>query len=233
MTKTITALQDTILKHSPVDSTLLTDGEKSNFRRGATHPVIKAEVVGNHVKFWLGKDDKGKQVWINNRQIWFAFRPHVLIDGDGHKISEKGLKLIRDFEGCKLRAYRCPAGVWTIGYGSTGAHVYEGLTITQEQAERLLLEDLERFEDAVNDLVKVPLTQSAYDALVSFAFNCGIGALETSTLLKMFNDGEYKAAADQLLRWDKAGGKALPGLTRRRQAERDLWLSEPSPLPRS
>ena len=139
------------------------------------------------------------------------------------KISQKGLQLIKDFEGLELTAYVCPAGVLTIGYGSTGSHVKSGMTITAADAERLLQKDLSRFEESVNELVKVPLTQGQYDALVSFAFNCGTNALAESTLLRLLNSGDYTGAANQFKRWTNQG---LAGLVRRRKAEETLFLSE-------
>jgi len=151
------------------------------------------------------------------------------------KLGKDGLQLIKNFEGLRLEAYICPAGVLTIGYGSTGPHVKPGMKITQAEAERLLLKDLERFEAAVNDLVKVPLTQSMYDALVSFAFNCGIGALEDSTLLRLLNQRNYTGAAAQFDRWTKGPNGPLPGLVRRRDAEEALFrkdgLSAPAVTP--
>lgn len=145
------------------------------------------------------------------------------------KTSQKGINLIKEFEGLELTAYRCAAGVLTIGYGHTGRDVRSGLTITEQEAEELLVKDLAIFEDAVNDLVKVPVTQSIFDALVSFTFNVGEGAFSTSTLLRKLNQRKYAEALDQLLRWDKAGTVKLPGLTRRREAERKLGYSEPFP----
>lgn len=139
------------------------------------------------------------------------------------KTASSGLTLIKNFEGLRLTAYLCPAQVWTIGFGSTGAHVKPGMTITKEQAEDLLLKDLVRFENAVHRLVKVPLTQNQFDALVSFTFNVGIGSLQKSTLLRLLNEGKYDQVGPQLMRWNKAGGKELPGLTRRRRAEADLF----------
>ena len=136
--------------------------------------------------------------------------------------SEKGLALIRQFEGLRLLAYKCAAGVWTIGYGST-AGVKPGQSITKERAEELLREDVSRFEAAVSRLVTVPLSQGQFDALVAFAFNCGEGALERSTLLRLLNAGQYAEAALQFGRWVKGGGKELPGLVRRRAAERALF----------
>ena len=141
------------------------------------------------------------------------------------KISEKGLNGIKIFEGCRLKAYQDSVGVWTVGYGSTGSHVYKGLAITQDRAENLLREDLERFEACVNRYVEVEMTQGMYDALCSFAFNLGCGALKKSTLLKRLNVNRKQDAADEMLRWDKAGGKRLAGLTRRRTEERELFLS--------
>lgn len=140
------------------------------------------------------------------------------------KISADGIELIKRFEGCRLSAYLDAVGVPTIGYGSTEG-VTMGDTITQDEAETLLLEDLARFERCVTDAVKVPIDQNAFDALVSFAFNVGCGALEKSTLLKLLNAGDHKAAAEQFKRWDKAGGNALAGLTKRRAAEAALFMA--------
>lgn len=140
------------------------------------------------------------------------------------KISPRGIELVKQFEGCKLTAYVCPAGVLTIGYGSTGPHVKAGMKIDGAQANTLLLKDLERFEAGVNRLSKKH-TQGQFDALVSFAFNLGLGNLDKSTLLKLHNDGKHKEAADQFKRWNKAGGKVLAGLTRRREAEASLYMS--------
>ena len=140
------------------------------------------------------------------------------------RINEAGLNLIKDFEGCRLKAYLCPAGVWTIGYGHTQG-VKPDMVINQLQAERFLRQDLKRFEDAVTSLVKVPITPNQFSALVSFAYNVGTGALYDSTLLRKLNKKDYKGAANEFLRWNKAGGKVLPGLTRRRLAEKDLFES--------
>lgn len=141
-------------------------------------------------------------------------------------ISATGLALVKFFEGCKLTAYKCPAGVWTIGYGSTGPHVHEGLKITQERADELLREDLARFEKGVDDAVTVGMTQSQFDALVAFAFNVGLGNLRSSTLLKKVNAHLNQEAPDQFLRWNKAGGVVLAGLTKRRKAEAALYAGK-------
>lgn len=139
------------------------------------------------------------------------------------KTSSNGLALVKQFEGLRTQAYICPAGVLTIGYGSTGAHVKRGMVITEAQATALLAQDVVRFEKAVNGL-GVALTQNQFDALVSFAFNVGEKALRDSTLAKKLKAGDYKGAAAQFARWTKAGGKTLPGLVRRRAAEAALFV---------
>lgn len=144
------------------------------------------------------------------------------------RISDKGLNLIKEFEGCRLNAYKCAAGVWTIGYGHTGEvngkAICNGLTITQKQADELLRGDMQVFENTVNTVVTVPITQNMFDALVSFSFNVGGGALRKSTLLKKLNSKDYTGAADEFAKWNKAGGQVLKGLVRRRKAERALFL---------
>ncbi|MCM7719309.1 lysozyme [Enterobacter hormaechei] len=143
--------------------------------------------------------------------------------------SDKGIALIKEFEGCKLTAYQDSVGVWTIGYGWTqpvdGKPIRAGMTIKQETAERLLKTGLISYESDVSRLVKVGLTQGPFDALVSFTYNLGARSLSTSTLLRKLNAGDYAGAADEFLRWNKAGGRVLNGLTRRREAERALFLS--------
>lgn len=149
-----------------------------------------------------------------------------MMDRKVMQISKAGLDLIKQFEGLYLKAYRCPAGVPTIGYGHT-AGVAMGQTITQQQADDYLRRDVRQFERAVARLVTVPLTQGQFDALVSFAFNLGEGALAQSTLLRLLNAGDYAGAAAQFDRWNKAGGRVLPGLVRRRAAERALFEARP------
>ena len=139
-------------------------------------------------------------------------------------ISQNGINLIKQFEGCRLEAYKCPAGVWTIGYGHTGSDVYKGLTITQEKAESLLKSDLIVHCNSVSKLVKVKLNQNQFDALVSFEYNVGYGNFSSSTLLKLLNKGDYAGAAGQFERWVYTGGKVLEGLKKRRKAEKELFL---------
>ena len=140
------------------------------------------------------------------------------------KTGEKGLELIKRFEGLKLSAYYCPGGILTIGYGHTGKDVFQGQRITVQQAEDLLRKDVERFEKAVERLVTVELSQEQFDALVSFTYNLGEGSLQKSTLLKVLNRGEYSKAAGQFDQWNKSGGKVLAGLVARREAEEQLFL---------
>jgi GH24 family phage-related lysozyme (muramidase) len=138
---------------------------------------------------------------------------------------QPAVELIKKFEGCRLEAYLCPAGVWTIGYGHTGPNVKAGLKITQLDAESLLLSDIERFARAVDTWIKVDLTNNQRCALISFTFNVGIGALQESTLRKRLNNGEdpVKVAMEELPRWNKGDGKILEGLVRRRRAEVELF----------
>lgn len=140
-------------------------------------------------------------------------------------ISEKGIKLIKNFEGCRLEAYKCPAGIWTVGYGHTGSTVHQGLKISQSEADSLLKTDLIIHCNNVSKLVKVPLNQNQFDALVSLEYNIGYGNFSRSTLLKLLNTKNYKGAAEQFAVWRLGGGKILPGLVRRRKAEKDLFLS--------
>lgn len=140
------------------------------------------------------------------------------------KTSGAGISLIQHFEGVRLRAYKCSAGVWTIGYGHT-AGVKEGRSIDSDTADRLLRGDVAMVEKQVEAVLRRPITQSQFDALVSFTFNLGIGALQKSTLLKKVNEGDFATASDEFLKWNKADGKALEGLTRRRYAERKLFMS--------
>lgn len=139
------------------------------------------------------------------------------------KLSANGLNLIKQLEGLRLQAYQCSAGVWTIGYGHTTG-VLSGDIIDEGQAEVFLREDIVDPEDTVNRLVTVPLGQNQFDALTSFVFNLGSGNFRSSTLLRKLNAGDYNGAADELLRWIHAGGKSLPGLVRRRDIERKLFI---------
>jgi len=137
-------------------------------------------------------------------------------------ISQEGLSLIKKFEGCELQAYKCAAGVLTIGYGSTKG-VKEDDTITQEEADALLLHEMEEYEGYINNAVTVDLEQNQFDALVSWVFNLGPANLKASTMLKVINDNKLTEVPAQIKRWNKAGGKVLQGLIRRREAEALLF----------
>jgi lysozyme len=144
-------------------------------------------------------------------------------------VSDAGLALVKQFEGCRLVAYQDIVGVWTIGYGHTQG-VYQGMTITQAQADQWLGVEYSQFEAKVKALVKVPVTQNQLGALTCFAYNVGIGNLSSSTLLKLLNSGaNAQTVAAQFARWNQAGGKVLAGLVARRAAEANLFLT-PDPI---
>jgi lysozyme len=151
-----------------------------------------------------------------------------MIEGDTMGVnnftcSDDGLDLTKKFEGCELTAYQDQVGVWTIGYGHTGSGVVSGLTVTQDQANALLVSDIAAAVSYVNQVVTVPLKQYQFDALVDFAFNLGRAALGSSTLLRLVNTGDFAGAAAQFPLWDHAGGQVVPGLLRRRQAEQVMF----------
>lgn len=141
------------------------------------------------------------------------------------KISSTGVDLIKHFESCKLTAYQDSVGIWTIGWGHTGS-VKKGDIWTQGEADNILLNDLDKFEGYVNQYVKVPLTQNQFDALVSWTFNLGPGNLKSSTMLTKLNEKKYDEVPSQMKRWNKAGGKVLRGLERRRNAEAAMFSGE-------
>lgn len=140
------------------------------------------------------------------------------------KVSNNGINLVKRFEGLELKAYRDSVGILTIGYGHTHA-VKAGDIITGEQADAILREDLQVAELTVNTNVKVKLTQGQFDALVSFVFNLGSGNFVKSTLIRKLNAGDYAGSADEFGKWVNAGGKKLPGLVKRRAAEREVFLT--------
>ena len=147
------------------------------------------------------------------------------------KASKHCIDIIRDFEGFRSRVYLCPAGIPTIGYGSTrypdGRRVTQlDPPITEEQAADLLRATLAPYEEAVTQHVTVPMNQNEFDALVSFTYNVGPSALQQSTLLRKLNRGDRAGAANEFRRWSTAGGKVLPGLVKRRELERGLFLGQ-------
>lgn len=152
-----------------------------------------------------------------------------------HRINAATLALVKHFEGLYLEAYQCPAGVWTIGYGHTGIRhndgtVFKGRKITEKQAEALLARDLETSAAGVQRLLLpkafAALNENQFGALVSFAFNCGLGNLSKSTLLQRINALRFKDCPAEFLKWNRANGRVLRGLTRRRQSEANLFESK-------
>ena len=140
------------------------------------------------------------------------------------KMSKRGIELIKKYEGCRLKAYKCPAGVWTIGYGHT-RNVRPDDIINEEEANVLLGIDIKAHEDNIKRLVKVAINQNQFDALVSFEYNIGYGNFANSTLLRLLNTGNYEGASKQFSRWVYVGDKVLEGLVKRRNAEMELFLS--------
>lgn len=178
--------------------------------------VLGKSAVGNYeinspvnVKYLIVEDAKAETV----------------SEGSANAVSDNGVELIAKYEGCRLEAYLCPAGVWTIGYGHT-AGVEKGQTLpSKDAAKALLKEDLKKYGGYVNEcvkkgLIKFPLTQNQFDALTSFCYNCGNGSLR-----KLVTDRSAGEIAEKMLLYNKGGGKVLPGLTRRREEERALFLS--------
>ena len=141
---------------------------------------------------------------------------------------EKAVELIKKFEGFKETAYKCPAGVWTIGYGWTHG-VKEGDTITMEKASELVQQEVAKIAKQIKATlgteVFASLTENQVCALIDFVYNLGLGNFKNSTLCKMIKSGQIMEAGKQFERWVKAGGKVLPGLVKRREAEKELWYS--------
>jgi lysozyme len=143
------------------------------------------------------------------------------------RMTEEGLALIRSFEGFRGEAYRDAVGVWTIGFGHTSMagppEVTPGLRISREEANAVLARDVEKFASGVREAVKVPINDAQFSALVSFAYNVGLGALRGSSVLKAVNAGDFAEVPRRLSLWVKAGGRTLPGLVKRRAAEGALF----------
>lgn len=222
---------DTWLKQSMAQAIDLSENDKHFVPEGTVLPITSYRLDGFHLRLTLGKGENGTQLHFKNRSIWYVFEPHVAILHNGRPrpleltTNEKGIRLIKTFEGLRLSAYRDSVGVWTIGYGTT-TNVFPGMRITAAKAEELLRTDLTRFEAAVNQFVEVPLNSDQFSALVSIAYNIGENAFASSSLLKKLNHRDYDQAADEFLKWVYAGGRVLAGLVRRRNAERSLFLGE-------
>jgi len=145
-------------------------------------------------------------------------------------INKATVDLVKEFEGCKLTAYKDVAGVWTIGYGTTaraglGIIPVEGMMITQDEADRLLLDGLNKFADQIRPMLPADINDNMFGACLSLAYNIGVSGFVRSTMLAKLRDGDYARAADAFLLWNRAGGKVVKGLVRRREAERKLFLT--------
>ena len=209
----LVAKHNTYIKPSTKQSKTISLERLKEFKQGEFLPVESLESVGSH--------------W---RLTAYVFKGHVTVKGNPdyerkpERMSEAGLEMLKEFEGLRLRSYQDSGGVWTIGYGHT-ATARRNMSIDRITAENLLKRDLAQFEKVVRDRVIVPLTQNQFDALVSFAFNVGAGALTKSTLLKRLNKGDYNSAGKEFKRWVHAGGKRLQGLVNRREKEAGLFLA--------
>ena len=161
---------------------------------------------------------------MNNRVQWIAITLIAigLIWSIYMQLSNKGVHLLKYFEGCETVAYQDSVGVWTIGYGHTKG-VYAGMTITQKEADSMLLTELEEYESYVENMVSVELTQEQFDALVVWIYNLGPTNFKSSTLLRKLNSGDYSAVPTEIKRWNKAGGRVLEGLVKRREAEAAMF----------
>lgn len=156
---------------------------------------------------------------------WAASNWLRVVGSGGQRINDRGLALIKEFEGLRLCKYKDPVGIWTICYGHTGFDPNRINCVTQAQCDAYLRGDLQRFETCVNNAAKVPLNGNQFSALVSFSYNVGCGALGGSTLLKLLNQRNYGAICTELRKWVYGGGRILPGLVRRREAECKLFTS--------
>ena len=226
------------LSGEPLDSSLLPDSQKVFIAEGT---ILEATELRDskegHSQFIILPSKK--LLFINDKVTAWVFNAHfecyenISLSNDKivsitNKINSAGLKIVKDSEGLRLKAYLCPSNIWTIGYGSTfyldGKSVKSGDTLeSSEEAEKLLLQTLAVFEKGVEKAVTVPLNSNQFSALVSLAFNIGLGAFRDSTLLKVLNQKNYDEAANQILRWNKGGGRVLPGLVTRRKKEYDLF----------
>ena len=141
-------------------------------------------------------------------------------------ISKNGIELIKEFEGLKLESYKCPAGIWTIGYGHTGKNIIKGMKITKKEAEDYLCNDLKIHSKYIKRLVKVEINQNQTDALISLEYNIGYNAFKNSTLLKLLNQGKYLEASKEFDKWVYSNNKKLKGLLLRRKKEKELFLKK-------
>lgn len=205
---------NTYLKSSTEQESKLSDNDKILIESELIIPAESVEVKNGHYKITA-----------------YVYQGHAKLHGklsreqtqdSPTKTSQNGIDLIKNFEGFRHNAYQDSVGVWTIGYGHT-LTAKPGMRIKRDKGEELLRKDLERFEKAVRDRVIVPINQNQFDALVSLAFNIGVGAFTRSTLLKILNQSDYQGAKNEFRRWVHAGGKRLQGLVNRREKEANLF----------
>ena len=194
--------------------------ELDKTRQGQQQGVIK---YGKMRKEPNATDENNQGKW-----LWYDMPPSEVMpknyEGDNEmETSDVGVELIKKFEGKRQVAYQDSAGVWTIGYGHTKG-VYEGQLCIEKTCDRYLAEDIQEVEEYIEKLVKVPLTQNQFDALVAWTFNLGPTNLNESTMLRKLNEGDYDAVPYEMKRWNKAGGEVLEGLVRRRAAEAQLFI---------
>lgn len=210
----IKALVDTIAKKQPKQSSDdLPESEKHYVDKGRIYQVNEIKTTTNNHWFVTLSYGAGD---------WYFYKAHVKIF---KSTSQTGIDLIKRFEGLRLKAYQDSVGVWTIGYGHT-KDVTSDLTINETEAEELLKKDIETFEETINEVVTVPLSQNQFDALVSFTFNVGSNAFKKSSLLETLNNNNYGEAQKEFYRWVYAGTQKLSGLIERREAEAELFGSD-------
>jgi lysozyme len=225
----LTIIKPTIFKKNstlPSDRVAATD--QLSIAAGQSFDVLAYRDAGNNHWAITFTQNLGP----NNWNTWCVFKGHATLSVPDvsptttpQKISGAGLDLIKRYEGFRENAYLCPAGVWTIGYGSTHG-VRPGDRIDENSAEARLRDEVRMYEKAVAHALKVPATQNQFDALVSLAYNIGTSAIVRSSAIKLHNQKQFEKAADAILLWRSANGKVLPGLVRRREEERSLYLRE-------
>jgi lysozyme len=228
------ALKDIVISKRLTELTTSEVRELQELLVNANYTLKIDGILGEKTE-WAFKEFKFKNkltapYLIGPTTIKYLFKNKTASKPPDLKINLEGLNLIKEFEGFRSKAYLCAANVPTLGYGSTfypnGIKVKLGDTITLPEAEKLLLVTIEGFAKGVRNAVKVPLTTNQFSALVSFAFNVGLSAFESSTLLKKINNKDYSGASLEFSKWVKGGGKTLPGLVRRRNAEKNLFLKK-------
>jgi lysozyme len=237
MSRTLIVTANSTLKVSTAQSSAIALDEKFSVAKGDRFLIDAWIAIDDHIKFTIARASDIQQ--IKGRNTWYIFASHCQIEGETiaaiaptqFRPNSIAVDLICEFEGLELKQYYCPANFSTIGYGSTrfidGGDVPVGAIITEQIARDLLQRDLKEFVSSLRSLVNVKLTGKQIAALTSFVYNLGAGALAESTLLKRLNAGESREAiAAEFLKWDKADGQQLPGLTRRRRAESDLWVGK-------